>query len=258
MTWKVVCSGKEKMSGEGEIAWSGPTYTGKMTMHSADGDMLMKMKGRDLGETCDAGETKRTADAIRAQAEQGQRQAAEGQAAYAAAMKKACDDAVRDMQVMSFTVMQTCKDRKADFCARMVTRSGYIALLKDGTRACGKDVKDLDALKPQFCAETAQVLAAPGVLRDNSKRPDVAYLAGNCPAEAQVLAQRECAGMSYTGMEPGMAEYCVKYARKTKEAAPRPEAQPASPQDAARKAADDPAKKASDDAKKAVKGLFGF
>ena len=43
MSWTMVCEGEEKMSGEGEIVQKPDGYDGKMTMRSAQGEMLMKL-----------------------------------------------------------------------------------------------------------------------------------------------------------------------------------------------------------------------
>jgi hypothetical protein len=57
-TWKVRCSGKPAMTGEGEINRTGPdTYDGKIKMTSADGVMTISLKGKRL-EDCDASKGK--------------------------------------------------------------------------------------------------------------------------------------------------------------------------------------------------------
>jgi len=243
MTWKLVCEGKDPMTGEGEITRTADGFTGKMTMHTSHGDMVSKMRGRNLGVECDAGETKRTASAY-------QKQAEEAQAAAAAAQVRVCDDAIQRMSVMPFQYGENCKSKKSEFCSRMDTRAGYLALLqnppndqKQAAAMCGKDP---DANRPRFCAETAQALAAPGSAADPAKKDDVHFVYAYCPDQARALAQRDCAGKSYTGLEPALREFCVKYAQEDSQAG-KSKPPPATSQDAAQEAA-----------KKAVKGLFGF
>ncbi|HVP65843.1 MAG TPA: DUF3617 family protein [Anaeromyxobacteraceae bacterium] len=242
MTWKFVCEGKEPVTGQGEIVVQGDGYTGKMTMHTSRGDMVTKLTGRNLGTPCDAGEAKRTVEAHQKQAEQAQAQAA-------AAQTRACDEAIQRMSPKVFQYTDLCKAKTADFCARMGTRSGYEALLqnppddqKQAAKMCGKD---LDALRPRFCGEAAQALSTPGSSAEPAKKDDVHFVYAYCPDQARALAQRDCAGKSYTGLEPSMREFCVKYAQESQAQKPKPP--PANPQDAAQ-----------DAAKKAVKGLFGF
>jgi len=246
MTWKMRCEGKEPMTGEGEIVRTADGYTGQMKMHSSRGDTVMKMSGRKLGGDCDAGETKRTAEAYKKQAEQ-------AQTAMAGAQTQACTDAVQKMSPMIFTVYEPCKARQADFCARMETRIGYALLMgnppSDQTAAgklCGKDPV---TLRPRFCSETGQALAAPGSAADPARTQDLRFLAAQCPDESRAVAQRDCAGRSYTGqgMDPALRDFCVKYGPKPQAKSPSPAS---TPQDASQKGVQDAAKKA-------VK-LFGF
>jgi hypothetical protein len=49
-SWKMVCTGREKMSGTGEIIYKGDTYDGVMKMTMDQGQMTMKYSARRLGE----------------------------------------------------------------------------------------------------------------------------------------------------------------------------------------------------------------
>jgi len=246
MTWKMACEGKERMTGEGDLVHQGTSFSGRITMHSSHGDMVMKMQGKTLGEACDAGETKRTAEAVK-------RQATEAQASAAAAMAKVCDDAVKQMAVQTFVYSPSCKDRQADFCARANTCPGWAILMKRQQEERGQVEKlcgsSLEALRPSCCASAAKQLAAPGSAGNPARKDDVAFVSAYCPDQARALAQRDCAGASYTGMEPTQRDFCVQYAADRQAA--KPKAPPATSQDEAQK-------KAEDTAKKAVKGLFGF
>jgi hypothetical protein len=50
VTWKLVCTGQQKMSGSGQVTVEGDTYAGTMNMSMPQGDMLVKMSGKRLGE----------------------------------------------------------------------------------------------------------------------------------------------------------------------------------------------------------------
>ena len=52
-SWKMTCGGKHPMTGSGEITRSDGAYSGKMLMHSKDGDMTMTYEGKRIG-TCQA------------------------------------------------------------------------------------------------------------------------------------------------------------------------------------------------------------
>ncbi len=50
VTWKFACTGADAATGEGEMVFSGDSYTGKMTMKSADVQMNMQYSGKRLGD----------------------------------------------------------------------------------------------------------------------------------------------------------------------------------------------------------------
>jgi hypothetical protein len=256
MTWKVACEGKEKMTGEGEMTWKGDSYVGKMTMHSADGDMLMRMKGRQTSEECDAGEVKRQVAAIQAQA-------AESQAKGAAV---ACDVAVQSMNASYFAgASPPCRDasKKAEMCARLSTRGGYAQAgylpapqQAELAQACGRPLASYlgELCKKAYEEEAAWKEAAAKKSKDDGD--PLAFIRKHCPAEAKAIVERECGGQDFT---PGLYRYqelCSQYgidlaAESAKRKAAKKGQAPAAPPPAK-------ADPATDAAKKAVKGLFGF
>ena len=242
MSWSMVCEGPEKMSGEGVITQTADGYDGKMTMRSAQGDMLMKMRGKKLGVTCDSAEIKRTMVAIQA----------EGEANTA----KACRDAAQRMSVMSFAGPQAmCKDPadRALLCERAATREGVRGLgaqpevvRKDLGSVCGKD---FPAMKLQVCAAAGKEEAATKCTGQPGSA--LGFIGESCPAETQVVAQRECAGRSYTDLSTCYRSFCTSFAANLLDKGKKPAAQPQQPQDPAQDAAQDAAKKA-------VKSLLPF
>ena len=50
VTWKMVCTGKTKGEGEGEMTYSGDSYEGKMVFNMEGTEMTTKYKGKFLGE----------------------------------------------------------------------------------------------------------------------------------------------------------------------------------------------------------------
>jgi hypothetical protein len=243
MTWKVVCTGKNPMTGEGDMTYTANTYAGTMAMHMKDGDMNMKMKGREIGGDCDANEMKRKVAGMQAAAKE---QQAQGEQMQAQQMAKACDDGVKKMQAMAFTGMVAfCKDpaKKQEFCSRMSTREGFAALRannpepqrNESAQACGKD---LAAIQGSLCKDAKKDAM--------SNQGSMGFLVQDCPAEAQALAQSECAGIDYTSASRQQRQLCTTYAKGSLEG--KKKAAPAS---------DTP--KTTDDAlKKAAKGLLPF
>jgi hypothetical protein len=50
VSWTMTCSGKDAMTGTGEITYAADTYDGWMKMKTGDHDMTMKYKGKRLGD----------------------------------------------------------------------------------------------------------------------------------------------------------------------------------------------------------------
>jgi hypothetical protein len=242
MSWSMVCEGKEKMSGEGEITQTAGGYDGKMTMRTADGEMLMKMRGKKLGTPCDSAEIKRTMVAVQAEGEKN--------------MAKACREAAQRMSVMSFAGPQAmCKDPadRALLCERAATREGVRGLgaqpemvTKDLGAVCGKDFA---AMKLQACSAAGREEA--GTKCAGQPSSVLGFIGESCPAQTQVIAQRECAGRSYTDLSNCYRSFCTAFAGNLLDKGKKPAAQPQNPQDPAQDAAQDAAKKA-------VKSLLPF
>jgi hypothetical protein len=241
MSWAMECSGEEKMTGEGEIVHSGDSYEGKMVMHSGRGDMTMKLRGKKVGGECDAGEVKRTVAAV--------------QGAAAAQTANACRNAVQSVQLSLFTGPGAmCKDpadRKA-LCDRAATREGVRMLSlqpassKEIPALCGKDLATLlaDACRRAGTEEAAAVSC-------DARGDTLGFIGQSCPAETRTIAQRECAGRTYTDLQGGcFRSFCTSYAADLLDKGKKPA--PASPPP---KSPDDAAQ---DAVKKAAKGLLPF
>lgn len=236
MTWSMTCDGEERMTGEGEILQRPDGYDGKMTVRSSQGEMLMKMSGKKLGTACDAAGMKRQVAALQAEG--------------AALQAQGCKDMASGMVLSMFTGPSAmCKDPadRAAVCRQAATPAGITALSAQPASAtdglpslCGKD---LAALRAEACADAARREAE----RRCSDGSDglLAFLGQQCPTETRTVAQRECAGRTYTGLTACYRSFCTTYAgdlldkgKKTPPPTPKPE-------DAA-----------GDAAKKAVKSLL--
>ena len=49
-TWKVVCSGRQEMTADGEMTYMEDSYVGSMKMTTPQGMMSMKLEGKRLGD----------------------------------------------------------------------------------------------------------------------------------------------------------------------------------------------------------------
>lgn len=200
MKWKVVCTGKNKMEGEGEMT-STPTTMDGVTRIKMDGrNMTMKMHGKKVGPACDP-EAERKA--MEAKVDKFKEQAKDQEAKVAAARAKACDDAVNEVnpQAVAGTMPSCPPERRQDFCAKARTEEGLVKLQryaayekssqggypgpKAAAKACGYDEA---ALFKEYCPSA-------------EKRGKLDFLASSCPAEAKALGKRECAGRDYTALQ---------------------------------------------------------
>ena len=50
VTWKMVCTGAQAMTGDGEMVFNGDSYAGKMNMTTPQGAMAMQITGKRLGD----------------------------------------------------------------------------------------------------------------------------------------------------------------------------------------------------------------
>lgn len=202
MTWQMRCTGKDAMTGSGELNYQGrDSYQGKMTMNMEGETVVTRLSGRRLGGQCDAGAIKKQIAAVEKQS--------------AAMLAQQCREAARSMQVMMFDgrYPTACDAKtKAEFCKRVGTEQGYDLLaargqapgagnpdLESAGKACGIDTI---ATRKQLCK------AAVG------KDASLPFLARHCPDEAAPIAQAQCAGRSFTSQpEVKYREFCSDYAR---------------------------------------------
>jgi hypothetical protein len=142
-----------------------------------------------------------------------------------------------------------CKDPadRAALCRRAATPEGVSALSAQPATAtqglaslCGKD---LATLKDEACVDAGRHEAERRCADGSDKL--LSFIGQSCPAQTQVVAQRECAGRTYTDLTTCYRSFCTTYAGNLLDKGKKPAAQPPKPEDAAQ-----------DAAKKAVKGLL--
>lgn len=235
MSWSMVCE-KEKITGTGEIIQRADGYDGKMTMRSPDGDMVMKLSGKKLGGACDAGEMKRKVEAIQAEG--------------AAQLAQTCREMASQGTVMAFAGPQAmCKDPadRAVLCKQVATPDGVRSLsaqpatvTKDLGAVCGKS---FEKMKEEACGDAGRWEAERRCTDGSDKL--LSFIGETCPTQTQVVAQRECAGRTYTDLTTCYRSFCTSFAANLLDKGKKPAAQPPKPEDAAQ-----------DAAKKAVKSLL--
>lgn len=205
MTFKMSCTGKQAMTGEGEIEHNADNYRGKMhivgNMEGQPVDMTQNFSGKRIGSCT--------------YEDQGKKMLAMQEKMTADMCKQSIDKL--EWRVFSndptwSEQFAVCKPYKKDFCARVTKVSTDMRKL-DGFKKYTndhRDWKDLfatcdiasDKLVVEVCKQAVDV-------------KDWEIVADNCPVEAKALAAEHCAGRDYTAMMSGTyGGLCQRYARR--------------------------------------------
>lgn len=261
-TWKMVCTGKDAMTGNGEMTSGNGFYNGKMQMHSKDGDMNMSYAGKRIG-TCDYATEN---PSVKANAMIAQHQAASEQErvkeckqalddnSYSHFLKPDCSWA-KDPQSNKICAGMACPDMRPQMCDRL------------SKKMSGSDEGYLDVAEHKDARKLALECGLPfeKVTRAYCKRQldakDYKKLADYCDKEAKPLFDKHCAGRDYTAaMDSGYGPICQRYG-KWKNSSSGDEDAPADgqskPSSDGKSSSSNPAKSILDGAK-SLKGMFGF
>lgn len=248
MTWKIVCTGKDAMTGSGEMTRTAESMDGRMRMKTSDGDeMTVVYTGKRAGG-CNA-QTHQDPQMAAAQ-----KQMATMQAQGDAQLAQMCKEGVEQFNTPVFEMQGSpCLNRKGEYCAHvsktnqsMRTPAAYrTAMQRQGMDRGGWE------RAAQFCSvQSAPVLAA--ACKSGVSGRDWPFVADYCPAETQKLAAEHCAGREYTvAMSSEYKAICGKYAggfAQPQRAAAKPAAAPT---------ATDAVKDGAKEGVRALKKLFG-
>ena len=186
-------------TGTGEMIYEGTDrYTAKMSMTSEGRTMTMVTHARKIG-ACDASAMKRQVEAIQGQA--------------AAGMEQACASMVETMMPANLETYQCAPRYKQELCQKLQTKPGFASVA--ARQPTGNPTLD-SAMLPEvarFCAVDAEGLRA-RLCGEAGRSEDLEFLGASCPAQAQAIAQRECAGRSFTTPPaPRYRDFCGTYAR---------------------------------------------
>jgi hypothetical protein len=225
-SWKVRCPGPPATAGEGEITRTGPdAYKGTLRFVSEEGRMTMSISGRRTG-ACDLAETRRLAAEEQAKMDAAQKKATEIQKQ---SMETMCAGAAGTMSLPRMHPFDTlCGEAvlKAEFCRRLETAAGFgIVCRTEPPPETGLDEA------AAYCGRNAEEIART-VCDEALARENFDLLGQCCPAQAQGLAKKVCAGRKYTELQGSRYQpFCVTYARETMADAPPEGTKPASPKD---------------------------
>jgi hypothetical protein len=201
--YKMVCTGQNPMTAEGEITHTKDAYDGRMRMtgkmEGEPMDMTQTFSGRRLGECTGTI----------------QNQVAKAQADHAASMAETCRQGVQRLQPeLFFQPGAPCESQKAEFCgevSKLATSgrdpAGFAALrsksanLEGAFTACNQN---LAAVQKAACARA-------------SETRNLDFIAGgSCDEDVRRLGESGCRGRSFTSIEPTMRGVCSRYASITR------------------------------------------
>jgi hypothetical protein len=196
-SYKVTCPDG---SGTGEMIYHDKdSYTSKMTI-TADGDtVVIVSEGRRTG-SCDASKQNKQVAAVQAQAN--------------AALKQSCSTFADALLPASLDTNKCSAKDKQQLCNKLNTQEGY---RRASERQPSGDPTLDSGLLP--AVENYCGVAAGSTLQrlcdDANRREDLDFLGAQCPALAAPIAQRECAGRSYsTPPAEKYRDFCNSYARE--------------------------------------------
>jgi len=248
MTWKIVCTGKDAMTGTGEMTRTADSMDGRMRMKTSDGDEVSIVYTGKRAGGCNA---KTHQDPQMAAT---RKQMAAMQAQGDAQLAQMCKESIEKFSTPVFEMQNSpCAARKGEYCEHvkktaqsMRAPAAYrAALQKEGLRNQGWEQAG------RYCGvQTAPITAA--ACKSALGGRDWDFVGEFCPAETQKLGAEHCAGREYTvAMSSEYKAICAKYAGKfaqPQRAAAKPAAAPS---------AGDAVKEGVSQGARALKNLFG-
>lgn len=261
-SWKMKCSGKNPMTGSGEMIYGDGKYSGKMKMHSNDGDMTMAYDGKRVG-TCNY-----ATDGPQAQGNAMMKQMEAQQAKSQAEQAKQCKDALDDNQYSKF-LKQDCSWANDAGSKKMCAQMSCTDLKPQMCDRLSKKIDDSDNYKDVAANKEARKLikecglpfekATKGFCRKQLDSKNYEDLAQYCEKEARPLYDKHCAGRDYTAaMDSGYGPICRRFGKwKGHDEENADESEDSASDKKAGRDKDNPVNSILDGAK-GLKGMFGF
>lgn len=200
-SYKIVCTGKEKMTGTGELENLGSdSYRGKMrmtgTMDGEKMDMTQTFSGKRIG-TCKYEEP---AAVVKKYQEQADKQ-----------KQMSCKQSIDELNAYMFTMKDSpCAAQKPDFCKRVSALSQQMRE-PDGYEAAIRKHANWQELYRTCNLDSVAVTSSACKRASDTHKWE--FVAAHCPAESKVLAKKNCEGRDYTeAMESEFAPICRRYA----------------------------------------------
>lgn len=203
--FRMICTGENKGEMTGETTTRPDGYDTRMTMNTEGREMTITSQGRKTGKSCDASAMERKLAAMEAEGRKQQAQVAE----------QVCNDTAKAVgsSALFFGPDGLCaapKYRQA-FCQNARTARGYEALYGPNARNLQNDPALLPAIEAG-CGVKAAALKDE-LCRNGERDRTWGFLVRNCPAQAEPLAARECAGRDFTALQGSPYQgFCAAFA----------------------------------------------
>ncbi len=253
MTWKVECTGKHPMTGDGEMTRTKDGYTGKMNVHSAQGDMTMAMSGKLLGGDCDANATKKQVAALKKQSDDAQAQGKK-------TMDEACVKGAADVALAMFSgpgnMCSKSTDARAKLKEVLGTLRGYALYQQQvkGDASLSTVYQEIMGSDPE--ADKASLCKKSAAQSSCEKTPAgvISWMQANCPTELRGISRTCCPGRDFSGVDEQWNRICTGYAKDVLGKGGLKDEKPVKVKEEEPKSEKD---QAVDKAKGMLKGLFG-
>ena len=202
VSYKMVCTGRNPMTGEGEITSSPAAYEGRMRVRSTrkgeEMDMVQSFTGRKVGACTD----------------QSQRVIAAQKAEGDAMLARTCSDGIEKLYApMFFGQGAACAGQQKAFCDRVGVHAGGMrepagwrsAVAKSGAESVRAA---FDACKQDFAATTKAACGKAVSTRDWSFVGN-----GSCDPDVMAAGPVHCKGRDYYTVDRSVVPMCNRYAR---------------------------------------------
>ena len=201
-SFRMVCTGKDAMTGTGEFEMLGAQgYRGKMTMNADGEQMVFRFDGKRLGD-CDY--------------------AKEGpQAKVNAMMAKSCSQILLEpatsliVASSQFVVAGSmCAPQKSVYCRKISPLSSDLKFLREQERVEAAIRKQGGKMPGQWEAFQGCGLSRIAATCERADpRKGAKFLVDYCPTRAGQIAAQQCAGRGYTALSGSVyADFCNAYA----------------------------------------------
>ena len=202
VAYKMICTGRNPMTGEGEITSSPTAYEGRMRIRSTkkgeEMDMVQNFKGQKVGVCTD----------------QSQRVVAAQKAEGEAMLARTCSDGIEKLYApMFFGQGAACATQQKAFCDRvgghardMREPAGWRNVVANAGAESARAA--FDACRQDFAATTKAACSKAAATRD------WAFIGnGSCDEETLAAGPVHCKGRDYYTVDRSVVPMCNRYAR---------------------------------------------